>query len=119
VAPAPSRAAACAANQKPDAFWTLHDQYFANQKAITPDNVLAKSKEFLAGTGVDVAQWSECAENKESEAYKSAAAAVDAETATGKSLGVSGTPGFFVNGQFLSGAQPIAAFEPLIQAAKK
>jgi protein-disulfide isomerase len=33
-------------------------------------------------------------------------------------LGVTGTPGFFVNGEFLNGAQPIAAFEPLIQEAK-
>ena len=39
--------------------------------------------------------------------------------AFGQSLGVSGTPGFFVNGQFLNGAQPLTAFEPLIQAAKE
>ena len=43
---------------------------------------------------------------------------VDADMALGKSLGVSGTPGFFVNGTFLNGAQPLAAFEPLIQSAK-
>ncbi|HEX9736046.1 MAG TPA: thioredoxin domain-containing protein [Thermoanaerobaculia bacterium] len=112
-------AATCAANQKPDAFWTLHDKYFEEQKAITPANVLEKSKEYLAGSGVDMAKWSECAENKESEAYKTAAATVDKEMATGQKLGVSGTPGFFVNGQFLSGAQPLASFEPLIQAAKQ
>lgn len=111
-------AATCAASQKPDAFWALHDKFFANQKTITPDNVLAKSKEFLADTGVDMAKWSECAENQESEAHKAVAATVEAEMATGQKLGVSGTPGFFVNGEFLSGAQPITAFEPLIQAAK-
>lgn len=111
-------ASTCAGNQNPDAFWTLHDKYFEHQGEINPGNVLAKSKEYLAGTGIDIAKWSECAENTESEAYKTVAAKVAAEMATGQQLGVSGTPGFFVNGEFLSGAQPLAAFEPLIQAAK-
>jgi protein-disulfide isomerase len=29
-------------------------------------------------------------------------------------LGVSGTPAFFVNGRFLSGAQPFSAFKSMI-----
>ena len=109
----------CAANQNDDAFWTLHDKYFENQKALTPANVIAKSKEFLEGSGLDMEQWADCAENQESEEYKAASAAVDAAMATGKKHGVSGTPGFFVNGHFLNGAQPLSAFEPLIEAAKK
>jgi predicted DsbA family dithiol-disulfide isomerase len=36
----------------------------------------------------------------------------DAEEA--KALGVTGTPSFFVNGRFLSGAQPIGSFKRLI-----
>jgi protein-disulfide isomerase len=31
-------------------------------------------------------------------------------------LGVSGTPGFFINGRFLSGAQPFDAFKKKIDA---
>jgi protein-disulfide isomerase len=108
----------CAANQDDSAFWTLHDKYFADQKQITPQNVIAKSKEYLAGSGIDMAKWSECADNKESEAHQAASAAVDADMALGQSLGVTGTPGFFVNGHFLNGAQPISAFEPLIEQAK-
>ena len=108
----------CAGQQNHDAFWTLHDQYFKNQKQINPGNVIEKSKEYLAGSGVDMAAWSKCAEDKESEEYQAAAATVDADMALGQKLGVSGTPGFFVNGQFLNGAQPAAAFEPLIAAAK-
>jgi protein-disulfide isomerase len=113
-----SIAAHCAAQQDHDAFWTLHDEYFKNQQQITPLNVLANSKEYLGDSGIDMAVWSTCAENKETEEYKAAAAAVDADMASGQKLGVSGTPGFFVNGHFLSGAQPIAAFEPLIATAK-
>jgi protein-disulfide isomerase len=42
------------------------------------------------------------------------AAEVDADVAQGRSIGVSGTPSFFINGRFLSGAQPLAAFERVI-----
>ncbi len=111
-------AAECAAAQDAGAFWSLHDSFFKNQKALNPGNVMAKSKEFLAGTEVDTEKWSDCAENKESTEYKAASAAVDAAMATGQKHGVTGTPGFFVNGRFLNGAQPLAAFEPLIAAAK-
>ncbi len=109
----------CAAAQDDSAFWSLHDSYFKEQKTLNPTNVLAKSKEYLAGSSIDMAKWSDCAENKESAEYKAASAAVDAAMAAGKKHGVSGTPGFFVNGTFLNGAQPLSAFEPLIAAAKK
>jgi protein-disulfide isomerase len=111
-------AANCAGDQKADAFWALHDKYFEEQGQINKDNVLAKSKEYLAGAGLDMAKWSTCATDTESAEYKAVAAEVDADMELGKSLGVSGTPGFFVNGTFLNGAQPPAAFEPLIQSAK-
>ncbi len=112
-------ASECAAVQNDDAFWNLHDSFFKDQKALNPGNVMAKSKEYLAGSGLDMEQWTNCAENKESDEYKAASAAVDAHMATGQKHGVTGTPGFFVNGTFLNGAQPLAAFEPLIEAAKK
>ncbi len=111
-------ASVCAARQDVGAFWVLHDKYFENQKAINPDNVLAKSREFLEGTGVDLAGWAACAEDRDSEQYKSASREVDEAMRIGQQLGVSGTPGFFVNGRFLSGAQPLDAFEPLIAEAK-
>jgi protein-disulfide isomerase len=108
----------CAGQQNHDAFWALHDEYFKNQKQITPANVLAKSKEYLADTGIDMTAWAACAEDQSSSEYKDAAAVVDADMALGQQLGVSGTPGFFVNGEFLNGAQPLSAFEPLIDKAK-
>ena len=37
--------------------------------------------------------------------------------ALGEEYGVRGTPAFFVNGQSLSGAQPIEAFEAAVEAA--
>ncbi len=111
-------ASRCAAQQNPEAFWTLHDQYFAQQKELTPENVIEKSKEYLADAGIDMEAWASCANDPESEAYKAAAAAIDADMEFGAKMGVTGTPGFFVNGEFLNGAQPITAFEPLIEKAK-
>lgn len=112
-------AAHCAGAQKGEAFWTLHDAYFKNQGQISPENVVTKSKEFLAGSGIDMAKWSSCAGDTNSEQYKAAAAAVDADMALGERLGVSGTPAFFINGRVLSGAQPPAAFDALIAEATK
>jgi protein-disulfide isomerase len=38
---------------------------------------------------------------------------VDGDIAIGQRFGVSGTPAFFINGRFLSGAQPLSTFETL------
>ncbi len=111
-------AAHCAGQQKGDAFWSLHDKYFVDQKQITLENVIEKSKGYLAESGIDLDSWATCAGDKESDAYKAADAVVTADMELGKRHGVSGTPGFFVNGRFLNGAQPLAAFEPLIAEAK-
>lgn len=113
-----SIAALCAAQQDPAAFWTLHDNYFQNQPTITPDNVMAKSREFLAGTSVDAESWTSCTEDATSEAHQQALATLDRDMALAKEYGVSGTPGFFVNGRYLNGAQPFEAFEAVIQEAK-
>jgi hypothetical protein len=39
---------------------------------------------------------------------------VEKDTAYGQSLGVQGTPGFFINGQFLAGAFPFQFFKEII-----
>jgi protein-disulfide isomerase len=41
-------------------------------------------------------------------------ARIDADSDEADRLGVTGTPSFFVNGRFLSGAQPFDAFKELI-----
>lgn len=107
-------AANCAAAQKPEAFWKLHDAYFANQKDITPQNVMDKSREYLKDSGIDLAKFVACAEDKDTEEYKKTAAAVNADMTLGGRLGVSGTPGYFVNGHFLNGAMPIENFDAII-----
>ena len=41
------------------------------------------------------------------------------DTAAGQKLGATGTPAFFVNGRFLSGAQPYETFKTLIESEIK
>ena len=112
-------ASVCAAQQDEEAFWTLHDNYFRNQRALNPNNVLEKSREYLAGSTIDFAIWSTCAGDTESEAYQGASMAVESSMQTASKYGVSGTPGFFVNGHFLNGAQPLETFEELIAQIKE
>lgn len=111
-------AANCAAAQKPEAFWTLHDAYFKNQKDITPQNVMDKSREYLKDSGIDMGKFVACAEDKDTEEFKKMSAAVNADMGLGGRLGVSGTPGFFVNGHFLNGAVPIENFDQVISKIK-
>jgi protein-disulfide isomerase len=102
-------AAKCVAEQKhEDAYWKLTDFFFANQKDMTPQNVKDKSHEALQGTKVDLAKFDDCFDNKKT------ADAIKADMAEAQSVGVSGTPAFFINGRMISGAQPVDAFKAII-----
>lgn len=86
------------------AFWTFHDLAFANQKALTPENF----EQWAVQAGVDKAKFKAAYDKQE---Y---AAKIDADMAVGKASGVTGTPASFINGVFLSGAQPIDKFTAVI-----
>ena len=106
-------AAQCAQQQKPDAFWTLNDAYYAEQAAYNKDNVLPKSRELVAAAKLDLKRWDACVGNPESKDYARALAAIDASVALGRSLGVNSTPSFFVNGRKFAGvptAQALAGY---------
>ncbi|MEM6325479.1 MAG: DsbA family protein [Bacteroidota bacterium] len=111
-------ASTCAAQQSNEAFWTLHDAYFAQQREIEVTNVIARSRSALSGSGIDLAAWETCATDESSEAYQVVSASVDAQSALGDENGVSGTPAFFVNGRFVNGNQPLTVFVEAIEAAR-
>ena len=98
-----AEAARCAGDQ--GRYWEYHDILFANIKALQPEEL----KQYAADLKLDAAQFAACLDNN---AYT---AAVSKDLALGTQLGVSGTPAFFVNGRFLSGAQPYSAFVELIE----
>lgn len=112
-------ASVCAAEQSDEAFWVLHDSYFRNQSDITDENVLEKSRGFLADSGIDLDGWSACATDEGSLAYQGALLEVETSMAKGSAYGITGTPGFFVNGRYLNGSQPLGVFEELMDEIRE
>ncbi len=104
-----AEAAQCVFAQSEEAFWAYHDLLFANQQTTGSDDTLIA----LAGQveGLDVDAFQECLS---ADTY---VAAVQADFADGISYGVSGTPTFFINGRLLVGAQPLTAFQAIINEA--
>ena len=101
-------AAECAKQQKPDAYWKLYHSFFEHQGEVNPQNVKDKATEYLQGTGIDMAKWNDCYDNKKT------LDKVKAQQNEGAGLGVTGTPAFFINGRMLVGAQPFDKFKDVI-----
>lgn len=103
-------AAECAREQGGDAtYYEYHDLIF--ETTNSNGQGLEKSQLYdLAGqVGVDKSKFTECldSEKYEDEVQKDMAAA--------QKYGISGTPGFLVNGWFINGAQPFSVFEEIIE----
>ncbi len=103
----PAAQAALAAHRQ-GKFWEMHDKLFANQKALNPQNYETWAGEL----GLDVAKF------KKDYADPAIAKMVDEDMATSGKFGARGTPAFFVNGRFISGARPFESFDALIKEEK-
>ena len=90
-------------------FWEMHDKLFENQKALTDENFIAWAGEL----GLDVETF------KKDLADPALDKKATAHQQQGMAVGARGTPAFFVNGRFLSGAQPVANFKTLIDEEMK
>ena len=99
----PAALAALAAGNQ-GKYWQYHDELFANQKALDDADLEKYAKE----VGLDVARW------KRDLADPKLAEVINRDQALAQKLGASGTPAFFINGRFLSGAQPIDNFKAII-----
>ena len=84
-------------------FWEYHDQLFTASK-LDKDALI----EYAHNLKLDDKQFSSCLT---SEKYK---ADIDKDLQEGKQAGISGTPGFFINGVMISGAQGQDAFSRVI-----
>lgn len=100
----PAAIAAQCANEQ-GAFWDFHNEFFNNQQSLGRDFYIATAEQF----GLNVDDYTACLDDNR---YLEE---VQIDLLDGQLEGVRGTPGFFVNGQFLSGAQPYQLFERLIQ----
>ena len=97
-----AEAARCAG--KEGKFWAFHDQLFENK-----DLDIIQLKQHAAALKLDLAQFSKCLDSGEQ------AIAVQNDRAEGIRLGLSGTPSFFINGHFLSGALDYASLRRIIE----
>lgn len=100
-------AAECAQDQ--GKFWEMHDKLFANQRQLDDANLEKLAKD----VGLNVGQWKECYSSSK---HKNSIAQDQRNAAM---LGARGTPAFFINGRFLSGAQPFPAFDNLVSEELK
>ncbi len=104
----PAALAALAANDQ-GKFWEFHDKLFANQQKLSRDEYVKYAKELK----LDVAKFTQDFDGAKFKAQ------IEADAAEAGKLGVTGTPAFFVNGRFLSGAKPFEEFAAAINAELK
>jgi protein-disulfide isomerase len=106
-------AARCAGDQ--GVFIGMHDTLFTQQAewaaAQDIDSLLAFFNGYAEELGMDTAVFTDCLLTGN---HQSAIMA-DLQEAVG--FGIQGTPAFFINDTFLSGAQPYAEFERIIEAS--
>jgi protein-disulfide isomerase len=106
-----AEAAHCAGEQ--GKYWEMHDLLFRNQRALLVDHL----KGYGRSLGLDADRFDACLDQGRF------AARVEDEAATGSSLGVTGTPAFFIGkstatgtieATSVRGAQPAAAFRRVL-----
>lgn len=107
-----ANAAECANEQ--GKFWQYHDYLYNNQQgenqgAFSKDNL----KSFARSLGLNAQQFDSCLDGDK---YVEI---VRRDTEEGRSAGVSGTPGTFVNGRLIQGAVPFAQFQAVIEEELK
>ncbi|MCO6451790.1 MAG: thioredoxin domain-containing protein [Caldilineales bacterium] len=102
-----AEAAECAGVQ--DVYWEMHDKLFG-QQAQWSNNANAGDvfKQFADDLGLDAEAFAECLDGGQFTAE------VEADLFEGIDAGVTGTPGFFINGQFLGGFRPYSDFQAVI-----
>lgn len=96
-------ASECADDQ--EQFWAYHDLLFANQSDLNRATYINLAGEL----NLDLETFTGCIDNE------THLEEVQADSSTVQQLGSTGTPTFFINGRFVSGAQPFAVFARIIE----
>jgi protein-disulfide isomerase len=104
-----SAAIAAEAAARQGKFWEMHGKLFENQKELSEENY----KKWAGELGLDVKKF------EADLADPAVKTLVEDHQKQGNKLGARGTPAFFINGRFLSGAQPIDKFKEVIDAELK
>jgi len=103
-----SNAAECLREQGGDAmYYEYHDVLFNNQTELSVE----KLKGYAADFSINQEEFASCLDSGK---YNDE---IQADYADGQKAGVQGTPGFFINGYPIKGAQPYSIFEAAIEDA--
>ena len=97
-----AQAAGCANEQ--GKFWKFHNTFFENQDKLGRDFYIQTAKD----NGLDVDEFTKCIDEGR---YTGE---INADMVDGQLNDVQGTPGFFINGKFIRGAQPYEVFEKIV-----
>jgi protein-disulfide isomerase len=97
-----AEASLCAADQ--GEFWELHDWLFANASNLSRETIGAQA----ASMQLDMERFAACLDEGTHREQ------VEEDAAEARSFGITGTPGFLVNGRVITGAQPYEAFAAVI-----
>lgn len=103
-----AQAARCAGDQ--GQYLEMHDVLFEKQGEWSDGDAEELFSGYAGDIGLNTGSFSGC---MSSETYKSD---VDSDLSLAQQLGVGGTPGFYINGKLLVGAQPFSAFQQVIDA---
>jgi predicted DsbA family dithiol-disulfide isomerase len=98
-----AEASLCANDQQK--FWEFHDSMFANQRELS----IADLKQRALDLKLDAQLFNQCLDSARH------AAAIQADIQEGARNGVTGTPALFINGRLLSGNQPYAEIQDVIE----
>ncbi len=90
--------------QEQGLFWEYHDLLFGNQDSLTVDDL----KGYAEQVGADAGEFNDCLDSGKNQRE------VLQDAQDGRTAGVTGTPGFLINGALVSGAQPFEAFQQVI-----
>ncbi len=101
-AEAAAEASRCAAEQ--GRFWQYHDILFEHQSKLDDASLVGYARQLA----LDVPRFEQCLTSHKYQAT------VQEDLKEGEQAGVSGTPGFFINGIPLMGAQPFARFAQIV-----
>ncbi len=105
-------ASECAYVQSDDAFWYFYDKLFQGRasNSITQGNIDDLVTKWAGEAGLDVEEFKTCYANQET----TTEIARDIQEA--RSLGISSTPTFIINGKKLVGAASLSTFQQVIDA---
>src|SRR5262245_41542419 len=98
-------ALAAEAAGKQGKFWEFHDRLFADQTKLGPEDLKQHAKDL----SLDMKRFETDLQNGGEEKKR-----IDADVAEANALGIKGTPGIFINGRFVEGAQPYEVFAKII-----